>query len=148
MTRKVYHTSFKDSVRLGVCPPHIQSAIPRSNLHRWKNEPPSKYFGRNVEELDRYIQLLQAIQKHPGYFFACGRLINTLVDICESMNDFKKQVSMQKEKVIKAVSSAQKVMPLSRALKHFHISRNTFYNWKTLCEHSPIKRCKKRNLQQ
>ncbi len=142
--RRTYHTSLKDLVRLGLCPPCILALIPRANIYRWKNELESKYYGKDFRDIQSFESLLISIQKHPGFFFTCGRLLNTLTSICQQSQDFKKQLTLGKDKVVKAIMSASKILPLRSALKFFGISRNTFYNWKTQCGLSPIKLCRKR----
>jgi len=66
---RTYHTSFKDLVRLGICPQYILDLIPRANIYRWRKESESKYFGRDDIEPQQFQSIILNIQKHPGYFF-------------------------------------------------------------------------------
>ena len=147
MHRKTYHTSLKDLVRLGICPASILAMIPRANIYRWKSEAESKYFGRE-NDIASFQSLLLTIEQHPGFFFACGRLIRTLTHVCEQIANFKNHLNQHKDQIIRAISSARQVMPLSQALRFFNISRNTYYNWKNECDHSPAKLCKRRYIHQ
>jgi hypothetical protein len=143
MQRRSYHTSFKDLVRLGLCPNHVRELVPRANLYRWMNEKPSKHFGRSEDDLDNYIQLLKVIQHNPGRFFAYGRLIATLNQICKQSKNFKQTLRTNKDQVISTIIQSSKSISFSRALKFFQISKNTFYSWKTNCSLSPTHICKK-----
>lgn len=133
---------------MGLCPSYILALIPRANVYRWKNEPESKYYGSDEMKIESFQSLLISIDKHPGFFFACGRLLYALKAICDQSRDFKNQLFQQKEKVVKAISSTIRIIPLKSAIRIFGISRNTYYHWKTQCGLSPIKLCKKRFIHQ
>lgn len=126
--RRTYHTSLKDLVRLGQCPQVILGMIPRANIYRWKNESENKYYRGDEIKIESFQILLNQFDKNPGFFFACGRLLNVLKSICDKSRDFKNQLTQQKEKVVNAISLSSQIIPLKSAFKFFGISRNTYYD--------------------
>jgi len=142
-----YHTLLKEAIRLNKCPQIVLNQIPSSNIHRWKKEPEQKYFSAGIQSVDKYNQLMEAIQYQPGLFFAYARLIRTFNSIFRASADFFKILHSHKEEVVKVVLQVKGLLHTRKALKVFGISLHTFRQWRLQvslsCQHSPLRICKK-----
>ena len=80
-------------------------------------------------------------------FYAYGRLVNTLISIAETTANFKQVMRNAKEKVVDAIIRTQSLIPITKAVKLFNISKATFNTWvidtKLQCQKSTFNLCNK-----
>ncbi len=147
-----YHTLLKDAVRLGKCPTHLLQQIPKQTISRWKYEASDKYFGRELNDLEKYIQLLEVMDQHRSLFYTYARLVNTFTTIFYEEKDYFCHLRKHRGSIVKAIENAKNTIGLHKALKLFRISFHTYKEWRLqvrfACNHSPSKLCKKRRPNQ
>ncbi|WP_264564666.1 DDE-type integrase/transposase/recombinase [Flavobacterium sp. N3904] len=138
-TRVSWDTNVKHYVRNGLIdnlPNTLKAQIPKTNRYRWKREADNKYKGCEVahfikEELElikRTGESRNAKKVMETYF----KLSDTYHKITSSVKGSKKQVALQKEKIVNAIEKAKEFVPIATALKIFNISRATYHNYKTI----------------
>ncbi len=127
--RASYHTSLKELVFHQLLPEKYVQQIPRTNLHRWKQDDYKRYIGSEINQI---------ADKHT-------ELIRTLIDITQGVENFNHVVRNQKEKVVEAISKVKNVVSIEKAVKVFNISKSTFHTWmidvKLACDKSFFKKC-------
>jgi putative transposase len=138
-SRISWDTNVKHYVRNGLfdnLPIAIRTQIPKSNKHRWERESPDKYIGCEVanfikEELElikRTGESRNAKKVMEGYF----KLSDIFYEIISVVKGIKRQVALEKEKIVNAIENIKEYIPIERALQVFNISRATYHNYKTL----------------
>ncbi len=144
--RQSYHTSLKELVHHGLLPPKYQDVIPRTNIHRWKQDHMERYIGSEINKIaDNHTELIQTLNQYPRMFYAYGRLVNTVVSIAQTTDDFSKKMRSSKEKIVKAIDRVKDFVPVEKAVRIFGISTSTFYTWVSdlqhLCSKSFFNKC-------
>ena len=135
--RQSYHTSLKELVHYGLLPPKYQNVIPRTNIHRWKHDHMERYVGSEMNKIaDNHTELIQTLNQYPRMFYAYGRLVNTVVSIAQTTDDFSKNLRLSKGKVVKAIERVKDFVPIEKAVRIFGISTSTFYIWVSDLQHS------------
>jgi putative transposase len=154
-SRISWDTSVKHYIRYGLydnLPINIQNKIPATNKNRWLNESDSKYFGCEVSKFIKdELELIKRTGKSNNAkrvlesYFALSDAYN---DILNSVGGIKKQVAVQKEKLVNVIENIKDIIPINDALKVFNISRATYQNYKTLvlnkCDSSYFEWCTKK----
>ncbi len=148
MKRAAYHTTLKELVHFGLLPPKYEGIIPRTNLHRWRNDTIDRYVGSEINKIaDNHSELVKTLNEYPRMFYAYGRLVKTVVSIVGKAQDYSKLVRESKEKVVKSIIRAKSFVPIEKAVKLFNISSSTFHVWvsdlQNTCSLSFFKRCNK-----
>ena len=137
MKRASYHTTLKELTHYGLLPPKYQKAIPRTNLHRWRNESMERFVGSEINQIaDNHTELIKTLNEYPRMFYAYGRLVKTVVSVVGKADDYRKLVRESKEKVVKAITRVKEFVPIEKAVKIFNISSSTFHLWATELHHS------------
>ena len=138
-TRVSWDTNVKHYIRNGLydnLPDELKSKISKTNKHRWKNETTDKYFGCEVsnfikEELE-LIKRTGESKKAKKVMEAYFKLSDTYHEIISTVKGIKRQVALQKEKLVNAIEMVKDIVPVESALKFFNISRATYHNYKIL----------------
>ncbi|MFV5703030.1 hypothetical protein ACM55F_14255 [Flavobacterium sp. XS2P12] len=60
------------------------------------------------------------------------KLSDTYHEIISAVKGIKRQMALQKEKLVNAVEMVKDIVPVESALKAFNISRATYHNYKVL----------------
>ncbi len=146
-SRLSYHTHIKLLVRQGLLPDELLIQIPRTNLHRWRNEALDKYHLvdfplTNSHQLACHLSKnLKAKQE----LFAYVRLGKFLTSIAHSIPAFHKKVKEHSKQVVALIQRVRNTIGLRRALSFFDISVQTFRQWSlqsmTSCFQSAIGFC-------
>lgn len=144
--RAAYHTTLKELVHYGLLPPKYVGEIPRSNLHRWRNDSFDRFMGSEINAIaDNHTELIKTLNEYPKMFYAYGRLVKTVIDIVGTAKDYARLVRGAKERVVEAVIKARDLVPITKAVKLFGISRATFHAWvvdvKLRCSKSYFQQC-------
>lgn len=149
-----WDTTIKHYARLGLLnniPDEILTKIPRSNIHRWKNEPDDKYTGCEIAKfIGEEIELFRKGSQYKNtkkILKAYYRLSDTYNSILHPIKGIKKQLKKHKETIVETVEQIRKNIPIKNALQFFNISRATYQNYKTLvlnkCDNSYFLWCVK-----
>ena len=153
--RRSWDTTVKHYVRKGlfnILPFELRKEIPKSNLHRWKNELEDKYTGCEIAEfINQEIELIRRINQssnikriNENYF----KLLDTLHEVISNIKGIKSIIKQEKELVVNTIEHVKDTIPIGKALKVFNISRTTYHNYKTIvihkCEASYFKWCARR----
>jgi putative transposase len=153
-SRISWDTNVKHYVRNGLydnLPNTIKAKIPKSNKHRWEHETADNYLGCEVanflkEELG-LIKRTGGSKNAKNIMEAYFKLSDTYHDIISEVKEIKRQMALQKEKLVNAIETVKDIVPVESALKVFNISRATYHNYKILvinkCESSYFLRCVK-----
>lgn len=140
MRRQSYHTTLKELAHHGLLPPKYEKQIPRTNLHRWKNDNFGRFVGTEINRIaDNHTELIKTLNEYPKMFQAYGRLIKTLVNTVSKANDFGKLVRESKKEVVEAIYHVKEIIPINKAIKLFNISTTTLSIWKTDIEYECTK---------
>lgn len=147
--RTIYHSHIKAMVRDGLLEQRILTQIPRSNIHRWKNEDASKYndFGlpfylnHEYEVIKSFAHNKTAKRVYTAYF----RLIHLVLDIVHPLPGFRKAVKEFRFKIVNLVVRVKKHIGISLITRLFNISAHTLKNWSvqthTQCFESLTRNC-------
>lgn len=138
-SRISWDTNVKHYIRNGLfdnLPNTIKAKISKTNKHRWERETADKYLGCEVanfikEELElikRTGESRNAKKIMEAYF----KLSDTYHEIISEVKGIKRQMALQKEKLVNAVEMVKGIVPVESALKVFNISRATYHNYKVL----------------
>ena len=118
--RAAYHTTLKELVHFGLLPKTHLKEIPRSNIHRWKQDDFNRYKGSEINTIaDNHTKLIQTLNQWPEMFSAYGKLVNTMISIAQQTRGFKSVIRSHKTKVIKAIITAKKHIPIKMYLYEF-----------------------------
>jgi hypothetical protein len=117
-------------------PNTIKAKIPKTNKHRWERETADKYLGCEVanfikEELE-LIKRTGESKNAKNVMEAYFKLSDTYHEIFSAVKGIKRQMALQKEKLVNAVEMVKDIVPVESALKVFNISRATYHNYKVL----------------
>jgi hypothetical protein len=89
MKRASYHTTLKELTHHGLLPPKYEKAIPRTNLHRWRNDSMERFVGSEINQIaDNHTELIKTVNEYPRMFYAYGRLVKTVVSIVGKAQDY------------------------------------------------------------
>ncbi|MDG1331836.1 MAG: DDE-type integrase/transposase/recombinase [Crocinitomicaceae bacterium] len=140
LMRQVYHTSLKELDHYELLPPKYLKTIPRTNVHRWKHDQMDRYVGSELNKIaDKHTDLIKTLNHYPRMFYAYGSLVNTVVSIAKTTNDFSNKMRLSKKKVVKAIDQTKELVSVEKAVELFGISTSTFYTWVSDLEHSCTK---------
>jgi putative transposase len=159
MTKTSYDTAIKHLYRLNcetIVPQPLRSAIPRSNIHRWRKEPDGKYQGSELSNLsaDRLDLLRQFAGNKTAQraFRAFLRISLTVQKIVFSIKGVKETIRKNLSTIIETAEQARQTIGLKPILKLLDISRGTYDDWKSRaihrCAGSPLSLCLRRHPQQ
>ncbi|MFM9840168.1 MAG: hypothetical protein ACKVOQ_18020 [Cyclobacteriaceae bacterium] len=146
-TRLSYHTHIKSLVRQGLLPCELLAQIPRTNIHRWRNETPDKYSSYNIPFTDNYqlVHHATGIKSARRTFSAYVRTGKLFTSIAHSLPAFHRKVKEHSKQVVALIQRVRNVIGLKRSLKFFDISVQTFRQWSlqsmTSCFKSAIGFC-------
>ncbi|MBC7846064.1 MAG: hypothetical protein H7Y10_06200 [Flavobacterium sp.] len=155
LSRLSWDTNVKHYIRNGLydnLPNTIKVKIPKTNKYRWEREAENKYTGCEVasfiqEELE-LIKRVGASRNSKKVMEAYFKLSDTYHEITGCVKGVRKQVALQKEKIVNAIEIAKEFIPVETAVQVFSISRATYHNYKTLvinkCDASYFLWCVKR----
>lgn len=146
MKRASYHTTLKELTFHGLLPPKHEKDIPRTNIHRWRNDSPERFVGSEINQIaDKHNDLIKVLNEYPRMFYAYGRLVKTMITVAKKADNFGKILRESKETVVKAVERVKEFIPINKAVQIFGISASTYHIWKTdlhhSCESSFFKKC-------
>ena len=131
MQRKSYHTTLKELTYHGLLPPKYEKLIPRTNLHRWRNDSFERYVGTEINKIaDNHTELIKTLNEYPKMFQAYGRLVKTLVSVVEKSENFRKLVRDSKNQIVETIYRVQDIVPINKSIKIFKISSSTLNIWK------------------
>ena len=144
--RNSYHTTLKELVHYGLLPDKHLKTIPKSNRWRWQNDNYERYVGSDINNIAvNFADEIKTVAQFPKMLHAYANLIKTLSGIIATTNDFTSTIRNQKEKVVDAVLKTQDLIPITKAVEIFNISRATFHTWvidvKYKCSKSYFNRC-------
>lgn len=148
-TRVCYHTHLKVLAREGLLCKSVIQNIPRSNLYRWKAEPPGKYadFGLAMKATEDY-ELLKSFAHHRSakrIYAAYVRVITIVLKIAHGVAGFKESVKIQQLQLVGLVNRVRNTIGLKQTLRMLNISVHTFRNWSfqsaTECFASIVQKC-------
>jgi putative transposase len=144
-TRLSYHTHIKSLVRQGLLPDEILAQIPRTNIHRWRNETPDKYYSCNIPLTDKAVHHSTEIKSAKRTFSAYVRVGKLLTSIAYSLPSFHRTVKENSKQVVELILRVRNTIGLKRALRLFDISVQTFRQWSlqsmTSCFQSAVGFC-------
>ena len=134
-----WDTNVKHYIRNGLygnLPNTIKNQMPKTNKHRWEHENENKYVGCEIasfikEELE-LIKRVGVSSNSKKVMEAYFKLSDTYHEITSNVNGVRKQVALQKEKIVNAIEIAKEFVSIESAVKIFNISRATYQNYKTL----------------
>jgi hypothetical protein len=154
MIRISYDTSIKHLYRFGLqktIPKELREQIPKSNIHRWKNEKDTKYLGCQLNEFAKQeLELLTAFanaKRAKQIFRASIRISKTLQSIVD-VKTIGEAFRSQKEKIVNLSHRVEDIFSVNQFIKIIGISRATFQNWKreihAKCDNSFLFLCNQR----
>jgi len=131
--RTSYHTIIKYLARDGLLSSTMIQQIPRSNIYRWKTEPPNKYksFDLNLQATADYTLIKDFIEHKTArrIFSAYVRIIKTLLTMVSGQPAFLRAIKHNSKQVIDIINRVRPQIGLMRALRFFNISVATFRQW-------------------
>jgi putative transposase len=148
--RLSYHTRLKSLVRQGLLPNELLAQIPRTNLHRWRNEAENKYHSFSLTSNQPFhssenLSADRQDKKAKREFFAYVRLSKFLTSLIHSIPAFQRKVKEHSKQVLALIQRVRNTIGLKRALRFFNISVQTFRQWSlqsmTSCFQSAIGFC-------
>jgi putative transposase len=150
--RQSYDTSLKHLVRLGLhdaIPQQLLSAVPSSNIHRWKQETEGKYLGCQINDIAKQkLELLTQFARHrkaQTAFVAYLRLAVTFKRILRACDSAKNILYQSRVVLTDTLQRVKPVLGLKKACKFFDLSVSTAYNWllemKAKCSFSYLELC-------
>ncbi len=139
LSRISWDTNVKHYIRNGLygnLPNTLKNQIPKTNKHRWEREKENKYAGCEIasfikEELE-LIKRVGASSNSKKVMEAYFKLSDTYHEITGNVKGVRKQVALQKEKIVNVIEIAKEFVSIESAVKIFNISRATYHNYKTL----------------
>lgn len=134
-TRTSYDTTIKHLYREGLeelIPLSTRKKIPRSTIHRWRNEHKEKYIGNELNDLhNAELQLLKKFihsRNERRIFMTYVRMGRFLQEIAGDKL-IKKLLSENKEDLIDLIERSKGNIPLEQLLRCFSLSRSTYNTW-------------------
>ncbi len=149
--RTIYHTQIKSMVREGLLEQSILTQIPRTNIHRWKNEPKERYKDFELTSKCQHdYEVIKSFAQHRSakrIFSAYVRLISFALQLCHSMPRFHTTVKEYCSQLVALSLNVKKYVGLKLIARIFNISIPTFRNWAnqthTQCFESLTQQCNK-----
>ncbi len=133
LQRTLYATQVKFLAHEGLLSASILEQIPRSNIHRWKNEAANKYkdFGFRVDGSNDYeiIKTLAHNKTDKRVFSAYVRLTTLALSIAQSLPEFHSTIKSNNGTIVDLCNRVKDVIGLKRIVRFFNISVPTFRNW-------------------
>lgn len=156
--RTSYDTTIKHLYREGLeemIPLSVRKKIPRSTIHRWRNEGREKYIGAELNDLaNSELELLRKFihsRNERRIFFTYVRIGRFLHDIAGDQT-IRKLLNENKEDLIDVIERAKDNMPMEQLLRCFNISRTTYTTWMLGlygdCHQSQLNWCRVKRPQQ
>lgn len=147
-TRHSYHTTLKELVYHNLLPEEHLKSIPKTNKHRWRNDYYDRYIGSDLNDIaTEHADKIRTISQYPKMLEAYSNLIKTLLLIGTYSQEFTSTIKENKEQVVNAILKSKELLPISKAVEVFNISKGTFHTWmidvKLKCEKSAFKLCNK-----
>ena len=133
--RESYDTSVKHLYRKGleeVIPIGLRKRIPRSTIHRWRNEEKNKYKGCELNELaSSELDLLKEFirSKNAKRIFMTYVRIGRFIESIATDKYIRSKFKEHKEELIDIVDRARQNLPLEQILKCFKLSKTTYNLW-------------------
>ncbi|NRA10868.1 MAG: DDE-type integrase/transposase/recombinase [Crocinitomicaceae bacterium] len=146
MQRQTYHTTLKELAHYGILPEKYQKMIPRTNLHRWKNDSFERYVGSEINQIaDKHSELIKLLNEYPKMFHAYGEVVKTIVKIVKTQQTYVRLMREAKEDVVKVIEQIRDIIPINKAVELFKISSTTYAVWKNdvllACKESFFEKC-------
>jgi putative transposase len=146
-----YHTELKCLARENLLSREISVLIPRSTIHRWRNEQADKYkmFDLNLKGSQDY-ELMKSFASHKNakkVFSAYVRLSKFFLELTHSIPKFQLHLRERKFQIVKIIARVKDQLGLANVLRVFNISIHAFRQWRmdtfTECFNSIVNRCTK-----
>tara|TARA_B110000046_G_C12959154_1_gene383697 strand:- start:559 stop:1098 length:540 start_codon:yes stop_codon:yes gene_type:complete len=134
-TRTSYDTSIKHLYREGLeelIAPSVRKSIPRSTIHRWRQEKSEKYIGSELNELAKSeLALLKQFvySRNERRVFMNFVRIGRFIQNISGERVIRKLFTENKEELIDLIERIKETMPLEQVLRCFNISRSTYNLW-------------------
>ncbi len=136
-------------------PISLRKSIPRTTLHRWRQEKDNKYLGCELNNLAKSeLELLKefARSKKAKRIFITYVRIGRFIQELASDKFMRAKFKQNKEDVIDIVERARTSMPFEHVLKCFGLSKTTYNTWVmglySNCNNSKLDWCLIRQPQQ
>lgn len=144
--RNAYHTTLKELVHYGLLPDKQLKQLPKSNRWRWENDNYNRFVGSDINDVAlKFADEIKAVSQFPKMLHAYANLNKVLLSIIATSNEMSASIRKHKDKVVEAVLKTQDLIPITKAVEVFNISRGTFNTWiidvKHKCEKSYFNRC-------
>ena len=111
-------------------------SIPRSNIHRWKNESENKYKDCGLSKvIHEEIDFITKTREFPSVKKTAEAHIKIIECLCRITNKiklYKKIIADEKNDIVNTIELVKKSIPIDEAIKWFNISRATYHSYKTL----------------
>jgi len=133
--RTSYDTSIKHLYREGLeelIAPSIRKSIPRSTIHRWRQEEKDKYLGNELNELAKSeLALLKQFvhSRNERRIFMNYVRIGRFIENFSGERVIRKLFAKNKEELLDLIERIKETMPLEQVLRCFNISRSTYNLW-------------------
>lgn len=152
LSRRSYSTEFKLLYTLGLAPDNLINKIPKRTHYNILKYDFTKVYGfaYTHDKLDFAKRIIE-LQEQSRFNDAVISIGKTIIDIYSSANislsNILKSSYSARFKVVEVIKHTKDVLGLDKACKLFHISRNTFFNWKNnnKCSDSIFNKCFKRH---
>lgn len=111
-------------------------SIPRSNIHRWKNESETKYKDCGLSKIIREeIDFISKTREFPTVKKTAEahiKIMECLYRITNKIKKYKTFVANAKTDIVDTIELVKNSIPINDAIKWFNISRATYHSYKTL----------------
>jgi putative transposase len=144
--RNSYHTTLKELVHYGLLPDKQLKQLPKSNRWRWENDNYNRFVGSEINDVAlKFANEIKAVAQFPKMLHAYANLAKTLTKIIATSKDMSDSLRNDKEMIVEAVLKTQDLIPITKAVEVFNISRGTFNTWvidvKHKCQKSYFNKC-------
>lgn len=121
---------------LQTLPDDLILSIPRSNIHRWKNESETKYKDCGLSKVIREeIDFISKTREFPTVKKTAEahiKIMECLYRITNKIKKYKIFVANAKTDIVDTIELVKNSIPINEAIKWFNISRATYHSYKTL----------------
>ena len=122
MKRNSYDTAIKHLFRLGceqIIPAYLIESIPKSCIHRWRNEQATKYIGIELNSISQSnLELLQNFannKRAQRIFRAYTRLQISLTNVLFSGKHAQSKILKNKGYIVNAILRTKDTIPINKA---------------------------------
>lgn len=151
-TRASYDTAVKHLYRHRLeeaIPRSLRKEIPRTNVHRWRNEAHTKYVGTELNQLAgkklKLIRQFAADQNAQRVFWAYCRLVITVKWMLQSTDESRRLIQQKRKEVVELVERVREHVTLDKAIRFFGITKHTYDIWRRRflidCNLAPSRTC-------